>query len=91
MTLRRVRNIALPASSFTLGHYKGLLINVLSVAFLSLVFVMSFFPLGADPNVQEMNWASLAYMSVVFLGVGYYVVKARFNYVGPVEYVRKGE
>lgn len=50
---------------------------------------MSFFPLGADPTVQSMNWASLAFSSVLGIGAVYYVVRARWQYVGPVEYVAK--
>lgn len=88
VALRRLRNHALPASPFTLGK-AGLAINLASVAFLLLVFIMSFFPLMANPTYQTMNWASLAFTSVLVLGAGYYVVRARHHYVGPVEYVAK--
>lgn len=88
VALKRLRNQILPASPFTLGK-AGLFINLASVAFLALVFIMSFFPLMANPTYQTMNWASLAFTSVLILGAGYYVLRARHHYVGPVEYVAK--
>lgn len=36
-----------------------------------------------------MNWSSLVFSVVALWGVIFYVVWARFRYVGPVEYVRK--
>lgn len=66
-------------------------INLIALAFLALVWVMSFFPLMANPTYETMNWASLAYSSVLILGALYYLFKARHNYVGPVEYIAKSE
>lgn len=88
MTWRRLTNQPLLDSSFKLGKL-GLPINLISMAFLTLVWVMSFFPLANHPTVESMNWSSLAFSSVLGIGALYYMFKARYHYVGPVEYVAK--
>ena len=87
--LRRLRKQPLLECEFRLGSF-GLPVNVAAIAFLLLVWVMSFFPGAANPMPQTMNWSCMVF-GVVLIGAGvYYVVKARKVYVGPVEYVRKG-
>jgi amino acid transporter len=88
VALRRVRKQPLLDRAFNLGSL-GLPINLASIAFLLLAFVMSFFPGMAHPTPQTMNWSCLAYGGVLIIGGGYYVFWARHQYVGPVEYVRK--
>ncbi|KAK5104774.1 hypothetical protein LTS08_002666 [Lithohypha guttulata] len=88
VTLRRIRGQPLLPSSFQLGKL-GLPINILSLCFLAVGWVMSFFPAMAHPTPQSMNWSSLTFSSVMILGAIYYVLKARHHYVGPVEYVQK--
>lgn len=88
VTLRRLRHQPLLDSSFRLGTL-GLPINLVSIAFLALVWVMSFFPLMANPTPETMNWASLAFSSVLIIGALYYIFRARYHYIGPVEYVTK--
>ena len=38
-----------------------------------------------------MNWSSAVYAFVIAFAAFYYFVQARHQYVGPVEYLRKGE
>ena len=73
---------------FSLGRY-GLPINMFSVVFLSLVWILCFFPPVPNPQVDQMNWAVLMYGGVVIFALVYYAVKGRKVYVGPVEYVRR--
>ncbi|EXJ73826.1 uncharacterized protein A1O5_03588 [Cladophialophora psammophila CBS 110553] len=88
MAIKRIRKEPLLPSKFSLGRY-GLAINLLSVGFLLLAFIMIFFPPGPNPNPQTMNWAIVVYGGVVFSSLTYYVFRGRFRYAGPVEYVRK--
>lgn len=44
----------------------------------------------ASTIYDEMNWVILGYGAVILFSLAYYLVRARFKYVGPVEYVRKG-
>lgn len=88
MALKRIRRQPLLPSHFSLGRF-GLAINLLSVGFLSLAYVMIFFPPGPKPESEDMNYSSVIYCGVLLLAVVYFFVHARHHYVGPVMYVRK--
>jgi choline transport protein len=86
---RRVTNMPLLPAPFTLSKPVGILLNSISLAFLAVVFVFSFFPGTYNPTVAQMNWACLIYGAVILFAIGYYFTTARKVYDGPVEYVRK--
>lgn len=88
VTLKRLRGEPLLPSKFSLGKF-GLSINIFSVLFLTLAFIMTFFPLSPHPDEVSMNWNVLVYGTVVSFSVIYFWVKGRFRYAGPVEYVKK--
>jgi len=88
VTLRRICGQPLLPSAFSLGRL-GLPINIMSLGFLALGFVISFFPGAVDPTPESMNWSSLAFSVVLVFGAIYYAVIARHHYVGPVEYTIK--
>lgn len=88
IALRRLRRQSLLASEFSLGRW-GIAINLLSLAYLLLVWVMSFFPPLANPALSSMNWSVVVYSGVLFIAVFYYIFWARHHYVGPVKYVKK--
>jgi len=88
--LKRWRKEKLLPRRFSLGRF-GLAINLFSVLFLILVFVMCFFPPVPDPSPTEMNWSIIMYGGVMLLSLVYYAFKGRRVYVGPVEYVRKDQ
>lgn len=85
---RRIRRQPLPESEFSLGKL-GLPVNMISLAFLSIVFVMLFFPPAPNPPAAAMNWTCAIYGAVLLFACCHYLVSGRKNYVGPVEYVRK--
>ncbi|KAF2028377.1 amino acid transporter [Setomelanomma holmii] len=88
VTLKRIRGEPLLASSFSLGRL-GLPLNVFSVLFLTLAFIMTFFPQSSRAEPVAMNWNILVFgVVVVFSGV-YFVVRGRFAYKGPVASVKK--
>lgn len=86
--LKRIRGEPLLPSKFDLGMM-GLPINIAAVVFLLFLWVFTFFPVGPNPTVVDMNWASLGYGCVLVFAVVYYVIRGRYVYVGPVRYVNK--
>ncbi|KAF2456974.1 amino acid permease-domain-containing protein [Lineolata rhizophorae] len=88
LILKRLRREPLLPARWSLGRY-GLPINIFSVLFLTLVFIMSFFPQTRKVTPESMNWNVLVYSAVVTFSIAYFAVRGRFRYVGPVEYVRK--
>lgn len=84
---RKATGYRLPPTRFPLGRL-GLPINILALCFLSLAFVLVFFPAAPDPKPQDMNWVSLIFGSVIGFALIFYVVSKRNTYKGPVEYVR---
>lgn len=89
ITLKRIRKEPLLDSHFKLGR-AGLAINIASILFLVLVFVMLFFPPAPNPVPSDMNWSVVIFTGVLSLSMVYYFLfKGRHNYVGPVEYVKK--
>lgn len=88
VTLKRLRGEPLLPSQFSLGR-SGLPINIISVLFLILVFVMTFFPQTPHPEAVAMNWNILVFGAIVIFSVVYFLIRGRYRYAGPVEYVKK--
>ncbi|KAF2843012.1 amino acid transporter [Patellaria atrata CBS 101060] len=88
IVIKRVRHEPLLPSRFSLGKW-GLPLNVFSVAFLTLVFIMAMFPQTPLPTPEAMNWNCLVFGVVVIWSISYYFYKGRHEYVGPVEYTKK--
>jgi choline transport protein len=88
VALLRIRGKPLLPSRFSLGKF-GLVVNLISLAFLLLVFVFIFFPAAPHPTTMSMNWAVLIYGGVLILALVYFLVWGRKVYFGPVEYTRK--
>ncbi|ORY09606.1 amino acid permease-domain-containing protein [Clohesyomyces aquaticus] len=90
VALKRIRGEPLLPSKFNLGKW-GLPINIISLIFIVFIYIFSFFPSAPHPTVESMNWAVLGYGCVILFAVVYYLIRGRHNYLGPVEYVRKGQ
>jgi choline transport protein len=86
---KRMRGETFPASRFSLGKYGGYACNAIAIGFLLVVWVFMFFPTAPNPGPRGMNWSVVIYSFVVILFSSYFVLKARHDYDGPVEYVRK--
>ena len=65
------------------------MINTAALCYLLVALVFCFFPAVPNPTPAEMNWASLMFGAILLLALGWYWTRARFEYDGPVEYVRK--
>ncbi|KAG6365774.1 hypothetical protein INS49_007385 [Diaporthe citri] len=85
---RRCTNQPLLQSKFNLGRW-GLLVNIISMAFLVFFFILAFFPSSPHPDAASMNWNILIYGAVILLSTVYYMFWGKKHYDGPVEYVRK--
>jgi choline transport protein len=89
--LKRLRGLPLLPSRFSLGKW-GDIVNDISLAFLLVGFIFSFFPLA--PSVGDAAWAADFNCAIVILsgtcvlaGV-YYVLGGGERYVAPVSLVK---
>lgn len=87
MVWRRWTGAPMLPSKFSLGRY-GLAINVGSVIFLVVVFVLAFFPQNPNPTPDLMNWNIVIYGAVTLFSLAFYVYRGSRRYDGPVAYVR---
>ncbi|SMR44927.1 unnamed protein product [Zymoseptoria tritici ST99CH_3D1] len=89
--LKRFRGEPLLPARWSLGRY-GALINDISLAFLAVVFVFSFFPTdplsGAKSWAQDFNWAIVIFGATCLLASAYYALQGRRLYVAPVSLVK---
>ena len=87
--LKRLRNEELLERRWSLGRW-GPLVNDVALAFLSLSFVLSFFPESPVPGAEGMNWAVVIFAFVlVAAAANYWVGGARKGYVAPVSLVKR--
>ncbi|KAK5128122.1 hypothetical protein LTR08_004193 [Meristemomyces frigidus] len=85
---RRFDGNKFPDTKFYLGRW-GLPINALALSYLMIALVFCFFPSVPHPAPAEMNWASLMFGAVLIIAGTWYFVRAKVEYDGPVESVRK--
>lgn len=86
--IKRYNGEKLPHARWSLGRWGGP-INIVSVLYLSLMFMLSFFPSAAKVKPETMNWGSLMYGFTVLFAIGWFLFRGKRQYLGPVEYVRK--
>lgn len=87
---RRLYGEPLPARRWSLGRW-GLAINVVALVLLvPLIFFLSW-PLVTPVTAETMNWSSVMLAGVFILATGYYFVKGRKEFVGPVVLVTRDE
>nr|POE65031.1 putative amino-acid permease c15c4.04c [Quercus suber] len=72
--IRRVRGEALLFRRWDLGVW-GLPLNIIGLAYLTIIFVFTFFPLGIPVVASNMNWASAAYGGVAIFAALYYLFR----------------
>ncbi|MCJ1469212.1 hypothetical protein MMC07_007845 [Pseudocyphellaria aurata] len=88
LIVKRYRGEPLPPARWSLGRY-GMLVNGIAVAFLSITFIFSFFPLATPVVPSTMNWNVLIYFSAIIFAVGFYFVRGKHVYAGPVSIVKQ--
>ena len=87
LLIKRLRKEPLPHAQWSLGRF-SIPVNVVSIIFLIIIYVFAFFPLTAEVDPVTMNWNILIYGSAILFAVGFYFVRGRKVYVGPVTMVR---
>ncbi|KAJ6781801.1 hypothetical protein PWT90_11098 [Aphanocladium album] len=87
---RRHRGEAIPPAKFSLGAW-ALPVNIIAICYLSLVFIIAFFPAVPVPilDAKSMNWSSVIFTLVVLWAMAYYFIWSRHVYEGPVMFVKK--
>ena len=88
LILKRYRGESLPHARWSLGKH-GMWINIVSVMFLLLLFVMSFFPLATPVELTTMNWNVVIYCSAIIFAIGFYFIRGKNAYAGPVVLVKQ--
>lgn len=90
--LKRLRGEPLLPRRWSLGKWGGL-INDLTLAWLFVAFVFSFFPvapLAGDPDwPSTCNWAIVIFSATLALATAYYWAGGRKKYVAPVSLVKQ--
>ena len=88
LRLKRLRGEELLDRRWSLGKW-GPVINDVALAFLTLSFVLSFFPGSPMPGAEGMNWAFVIFSFVVVASVTKFWLGARKVYVAPVSLVKR--
>jgi amino acid transporter len=85
---KRWRGEPLPASRWSLGKY-GMVINILSMAFLLPMFVFAFFPVAVPVSPTTMNWGIVMFGGVIIIAGVYYAVHGHKVYTPPVRLLKR--
>ena len=88
LRLKRLRGEELLQRQWSLGKW-GAVVNDVALAFLTLSFVLSFFPETPLPGAEGMNWAVVIFAFVLVAAGTNYWVGARKIYVAPVSLVKR--
>jgi choline transport protein len=84
LVLKRVHDpTSLVWGPWSLGRL-GIFVNIFSICFLVVSVVFSFFPPTIPVTLVSMNWSILVFGGAVVLGLGFYTVRGRKNYHGPI-------
>lgn len=76
----------LPPAQFSLGKF-GIPINALAVTYAVWAFFWSFWPQSYPVTAAGFNWASVIFVSVLFIAMIYYAFVGRRTYTDPVTFV----
>ncbi|MCJ1463740.1 hypothetical protein MMC07_002349 [Pseudocyphellaria aurata] len=87
--VRRVRHPALlPPSRWSLGHW-GIPINVGGMAYALFAFFWCFWPNATPVDAASFNWAVVLFLTVAIVSLGYYEIKGKKVFKGPVVLVQE--
>ncbi|USW48103.1 Putative amino acid/polyamine transporter I [Septoria linicola] len=90
--LKRLRGEPLLPARWSLGRYGGI-INDISLAFLAVIFVFSFFPTDVIHDssrwAESFNWAMVIFAATCTLAFVYYVCGGSRRYISPASLVKQ--
>ena len=84
---RRWTGDAIRWGPWSMGRWGGA-VNVLSIAYVVITLIFSFFPGTAVVTLVNMNWSALVFGAVLLFSVAFYLVSARRTFQGPIDEVR---
>jgi amino acid transporter len=92
LRVKRLRGEPLLPARWSLGKWGGP-INDVTLAFLFVIFLFSFFPTdvvqaGSD-WAKDFNWAVVIFGATCILALAYYLLGGREKYVSPVSLVKQ--
>ncbi|KIW50408.1 hypothetical protein PV05_11997 [Exophiala xenobiotica] len=87
---RRLNGPPLPSRRWSLGKY-GLPINIAALMFLTPLWFFAWWPLSTPVTAEFMNWSSTMFAGTIIFAMGWYFLKARHIYTGPVVLVKREE
>ncbi|OAL25438.1 hypothetical protein AYO20_10472 [Fonsecaea nubica] len=73
----------LPPVFWSLGKW-GILVNGIGLTYAIYAFFWAFWPIYWKPNAEDMNWAVVLFVGVMFISAVNWVLSARRMYTGPV-------
>ncbi|PYH65005.1 amino acid permease [Aspergillus vadensis CBS 113365] len=82
--IKKLKNEPLQYGPWKMGRLWGILINIGSICFLTITIFFSFFPEELPVTPTNMNWSIVVFMGEFLLGLGWYLVRGRKIYHGPV-------
>ena len=85
---RKLTGTAPAPGPWTIGKMPSLIINILTLVYIGIVFIFSFFPLALPIDLTTMNWAVVLYFGVVFIGIAVYLLRGD-KFVEPKPIYRK--
>ncbi|KAH8701089.1 amino acid/polyamine transporter I [Talaromyces proteolyticus] len=88
LRLKRWRGEPIPPARWSLGPRWAPIIETVALIFLSLVWVLCFFPVSKDVTAGTMNWSVAIFGGVIIVALVYYYFSARHVYLGPVSRIR---
>ena len=78
LTWRKLNGTAPEPGPWTIGKMPSLIVNVLTLVYIDIVFVFSFFQLDiTDLTLSSFNWAVVLYFGVVLLGLALYLFRGK--------------
>ena len=80
---RRGSGDAIRWGPWTMGRWGGS-VNVLSIVYIVISLIFSFFPGTAVVTLVNMNWSALVFGAVVIFSVAFYVLSAHRTFKGPI-------
>lgn len=83
LILKRLSGEYIHWGPWRLGHW-GIWINLLSVCYLTISILFSFFPPMVPVTAVTMNWSVVVFVGTILVGLVYFVVHGRKVYHGPV-------
>lgn len=89
LTWRKFNSTAPEPGPWTIGKTPSLIVNIMTLVYIVIVFIFSFFPLTVtDLTPSSFNWAVVLYFGVVGIGIALYLIRGK-SYCEPKPFYRK--